>query len=204
MDEEAQLPFESKHSEKGAALTVADRESSTTTAQAEEELENDNNNNDDNARVPRWRLTLVISSLWIGTLLVAIDTTIISVAIPHIATEFRAFEHVGWYGSAYLFTVTAFQPAFGSVFRLFDAKWTYLASVVVFEGAFSSPILFPFKSANILQSDRSSALLRQFRRSSSSAAPCKELERPACTRQPWPSLGSLYRRRRDQWPSARS
>lgn len=76
----------------------------------------------------------MVLSLCAGTLLVAIDTTIISVAIPTIATEFVAFADVGWYGSAYLFTVTAFQPAFGSVYRFFDAKWTYLLSIIIFEG----------------------------------------------------------------------
>lgn len=99
---------------------------------------------DDYAKLPRWRLGLVILSLWIGTLLVAIDTTIISVAIPRIVTHFKALDHVGWYGSAYLFAVTAFQPAFGSIFRLFDAKWTYLACMVVFEGrSVCYPLLQP-------------------------------------------------------------
>ncbi|CAG9988255.1 unnamed protein product [Clonostachys byssicola] len=83
--------------------------------------------------VSHWRTILTVLSLTVGTLLVAIDTTIISVAIPQIATDFTAFSHVGWYGSAYLFTVTAFQPAFGSVFRFFNAKWAYLGSVVIFE-----------------------------------------------------------------------
>ncbi|KAI1493661.1 efflux pump antibiotic resistance protein [Biscogniauxia mediterranea] len=80
-----------------------------------------------------WRTVVIVLSLCAGTLLVAIDTTIISVAIPRIATEFVAFSDVGWYGSAYLFTVTAFQPGFGSVYRFFDAKWTYLLSVILFE-----------------------------------------------------------------------
>lgn len=84
-------------------------------------------------KLPQWRLVLVVLSLCIGTLLVAIDTTIVSTAIPHIATDFKALDDVGWYGAAYLFTVTAFQPAFGSIYRFFDAKWTYLASVVLFE-----------------------------------------------------------------------
>lgn len=83
-----------------------------------------------------WRTVVVILSLCAGTLLVAIDTTIISVAIPSIATDFVAFHDVGWYGSAYLFTVTAFQPAFGSIYRFFDAKWTYLTSIVLFEGVY--------------------------------------------------------------------
>ena len=81
-----------------------------------------------------WRLTVVIASLCLGTLLVAIDTTIISVAVPKIATEFQAINDIGWYGSAYLMTVTAFQPAFGSVYKLFDAKWSYLSSILAFEG----------------------------------------------------------------------
>lgn len=81
-----------------------------------------------------WKIVIVVLSLCAGTLLVATDITIISVAIPTIAMEFVAFADVGWYGSAYLFTVTAFQPAFGSVYRFFDAKWTYLLSIIIFEG----------------------------------------------------------------------
>lgn len=84
--------------------------------------------------LPPWQAVVLVFSLCVGTLLVAIDTTIVSVAVPAISTEFRAFEDVGWYGAAYLFTVTAFQPAFGSVFRFFDAKWAYLSSIVWFEG----------------------------------------------------------------------
>ncbi|KAJ8112239.1 hypothetical protein OPT61_g5348 [Boeremia exigua] len=80
-----------------------------------------------------WRLAIVISSLCFGTLLVAIDTTIIAVAVPSISTDFQAFNDIQWYGSAYLLTVTAFQPAFGALFRYFSAKQVYLASVLIFE-----------------------------------------------------------------------
>ncbi|PHH88186.1 hypothetical protein CDD83_7860 [Cordyceps sp. RAO-2017] len=62
-----------------------------------------------------WRTVLTVLSLAIGTLLVAIDTTIISVAVPRIATDFAAFHHVGY------------------MYRFFDAKCIYLSSVVVFE-----------------------------------------------------------------------
>ena len=59
-----------------------------------------------------WRLGLVTASLYLGTLLVAIDTTIISVAIPRISSSFLALDDVGWYGSGYLLNVTACQPSF--------------------------------------------------------------------------------------------
>ena len=67
-------------------------------------------------------------------LLVVIDTTIISVAVPKISTVFKALDEIGWYGSAYLMTVTAFQPSFGKIYRLFDVKTVYLSSIVIFEG----------------------------------------------------------------------
>ena len=81
-----------------------------------------------------WRLAVVVSSLYLGTLLVAIDTTIISVAVPKISTVFNALDDIAWYGSAYLLTVTACQPSFGNFYKYFNVKHTYLTSIIVFEG----------------------------------------------------------------------
>ncbi len=81
-----------------------------------------------------FRLTIVLLSLFLGTFLVAIDTTIVSVAIPKISTQFHALNDVGWYGSAYLITMTAFQPAGGTVYKFFNAKCVYLTAILVFEG----------------------------------------------------------------------
>ena len=39
-----------------------------------------------------WKFGLVITSLYLGTLLVAIDTTIITVAVPKISTVFKALK----------------------------------------------------------------------------------------------------------------
>jgi MFS family permease len=87
----------------------------------------------DSIYLSTWRLFIVIVSLCLGTLLVAIDTTIIAVAVPKISTSFQAFDDIQWYGSAYLLTVTALQPAFGSVYRYFSAKEVYLFSILIFE-----------------------------------------------------------------------
>lgn len=80
------------------------------------------------------RLIFILLSLVLGSFLVAIDTIIISVAIPRISTDFRALNDVGWYGSAYFTTLTAFQPITGHIFKEFDPKLAYTAAVVVFEG----------------------------------------------------------------------
>ena len=89
---------------------------------------------DDEQYLTSWKLGLVTASLYLGTLLVAIDTTIISVAVPKISTVFRALDDIGWYGSAYLITVTACQPSFGKIYRFYDVKTVYLSSIVIFEG----------------------------------------------------------------------
>lgn len=81
-----------------------------------------------------WRFALVIASLVCGVLLVAIDNTIIAVAVPKISTDFKALDDVGWYGSAYLLTETALQPTLGNFYKYFDVKLLYLISMVIFEG----------------------------------------------------------------------
>lgn len=80
------------------------------------------------------KLTFILLSLFLGTFLVDIDTTIVSVAIPKISTQFRALDDVGWYGSAYLITLTALQPAGGTIYKLFNPRVVYLSAIVVFEG----------------------------------------------------------------------
>lgn len=80
------------------------------------------------------KFALVITSLVCGVLLVAIDNTIIAVAVPKISTDFKALDHVGWYGSAYLLTETALQPTLGNFYKYFGVKMLYLISIVIFEG----------------------------------------------------------------------
>lgn len=90
-----------------------------------------------------WKFALVITSLVCGILLVAIDNTIIAVAIPKISTDFKALDDVGWYGSAYLLTETALQPTLGNFYKYFGVKMLYLISMVIFEG--NDPINSTFR-----------------------------------------------------------
>ncbi|KAL9075027.1 MAG: hypothetical protein Q9161_001958 [Pseudevernia consocians] len=67
-----------------------------------------------------WKLAIIIGSLSFGTLLVAIDNTILAVAVPRITTVFNSLKDTGWYGSAYLLSITALQPTFGICYKYFD------------------------------------------------------------------------------------
>ncbi|KAI0380193.1 MFS general substrate transporter [Hypomontagnella monticulosa] len=78
-------------------------------------------------------LILLIIGLSLVVFLISIDRTIITTAIPFITAEFKSTADIGWYGSSYLLTACAFQPVFGRVFTLFNAKWSYLLSMFIFE-----------------------------------------------------------------------
>jgi MFS family permease len=79
------------------------------------------------------KLTLIILSLCLCMFLVGLDNTIISSAIPKITDDFHALEDVGWYASAYMLTVCAFQLMWGKLFTFYTVKWVYLASLFIFE-----------------------------------------------------------------------
>lgn len=83
-----------------------------------------------------WRLAVVIAMLFLGQLLLALDINIINVAVPEISTHFKSLGDVAWYGSAYLLTITAFQPSFGAMYRFFTIDRTYTVSIVIFECAY--------------------------------------------------------------------
>lgn len=81
-----------------------------------------------------WRLGVVIASLFFGSFLIALDTNIVNVAIPRISTDFHALDDVLWYGTAYLLTITAFQPIYGSIYKFFNTTVVYRLSILTFEG----------------------------------------------------------------------
>ena len=81
-----------------------------------------------------WRLGVVITSLFLGAFTIALDTNIIGVAIPKIASEFHSLEDVAWYGSSYLLTITSFQAMLGNIYKFFNVVGTYKTCIVIFEG----------------------------------------------------------------------
>jgi MFS family permease len=80
------------------------------------------------------RLILIMTSLMLGTALMALDATIISVVTPKISTQFAALEDVGWYGAAYSMLLTATTPIASNFYKYFAPKYVYLGSIFIFEG----------------------------------------------------------------------
>ncbi|KAF7594606.1 hypothetical protein BBP40_008873 [Aspergillus hancockii] len=64
---------------------------------------------------------------------VALDNTIMAVAIPRITDDFHNLNDVGWYASSYLLTTCSFQLLYGKFCTLFNIKWVFLAALFMFE-----------------------------------------------------------------------
>jgi hypothetical protein len=69
---------------------------------------------------PFSKVVAVICGLYLSVFLVALDQTIISVAIPEITNQFKSIEDIAWYGSAYFLTSTALQPSYGRLYKIFS------------------------------------------------------------------------------------
>ena len=125
----------SQEKDESADQSVAKSNKGTTEAIIEKDPPQPRGASDVDAQYPHgWTLVSILVGLLLGTLLIAIDSTIIGVAIPRISSNFRALQDVGWYGSAYVLTVTAFQPSFGKVYKYFHVKMTYMTCIIIFEG----------------------------------------------------------------------
>ena len=77
-------------------------------------------------------VVLVMSAMWIGTFLAALDGTIVATILGTVGSEFRISQEVGWLGTSYLLTQTAFQPLYGRLSDIFGRRPATLFASSVF------------------------------------------------------------------------
>jgi hypothetical protein len=80
-----------------------------------------------------WQMASTVIALVLSIFLCSLDLTIIATAIPQITKELHSLEDVGWYGSAFLLTIGTTQSFWGKLYKYFDLKLVFLASIAVFE-----------------------------------------------------------------------
>lgn len=76
---------------------------------------------------------LIIVSILVGLFLFALDNTIVADIQPVIADHFQAVDKIAWLAAAFSLSATALTLPFGQFFQVFNAKWLYILSVVLFE-----------------------------------------------------------------------
>ncbi|CAG8954324.1 hypothetical protein HYFRA_00005947 [Hymenoscyphus fraxineus] len=79
------------------------------------------------------KLYLVLLGVGLVVFLMMLDQTIVVTAIPRITAEFKSTSDIGWYGSAYMLTIAAFQPLMGKLYQYYNSKWTFLIGLAIFE-----------------------------------------------------------------------
>lgn len=80
----------------------------------------------------KWKITVIMFSLAVAVLLVALDITIVTTALPTISEEFKSAAGYTWIGSAYLIATSAATPIWGKVSDIFGRKPILLVTNAIF------------------------------------------------------------------------
>jgi len=84
------------------------------------------------AELSKNRKIIVFSGILLGMLLSALDTTIISTAMPKIAASLGGVEYLSWTFTAYMLAATISIPIFGKLADIYGRKQFYIIGICVF------------------------------------------------------------------------
>ncbi|PVH69625.1 putative HC-toxin efflux carrier [Cadophora sp. DSE1049] len=80
-----------------------------------------------------WKWAVVVLSILSSTFLFALDNTIVADIQPVIVLHFNDVKNLTWLSVAFLIGAAATNLVWGKIFGQFNAKWTYILCVVLFE-----------------------------------------------------------------------
>ncbi|KAI9776506.1 MAG: hypothetical protein M1839_009540 [Geoglossum umbratile] len=78
---------------------------------------------------------LVVISTLSSIFLYSLDNTIVADIIPVIVNDFHSVAELGWLSVGFMIGGVAVIMPFGKLYGLFNAKWLYICSVVLFEAS---------------------------------------------------------------------
>ncbi|PWA03439.1 hypothetical protein BB558_000389 [Smittium angustum] len=137
-----------------SAVNIPVAEKSQTSADSETadiegvELSQENRSNDGNTEIKEkktlyeqmvypemtYRATvLMVIGIAVAMFLSALDNTIVSTALPTIASDFNNLSSISWVATSYMLTSTSLQPIYGKIADIFGPKETVLAAIFIFE-----------------------------------------------------------------------
>jgi EmrB/QacA subfamily drug resistance transporter len=77
-------------------------------------------------------LVLIMGALMLTMFLAALDQTIVSTALPRIASDFGALNELSWVVTSYLIASAVTTPLYGKISDLFGRKKTIIAAILIF------------------------------------------------------------------------
>lgn len=76
--------------------------------------------------------TMVTVAMLVAILLVAIDVTVVSTAMPRIVTELSGLSFISWVFAIYTLTTAVTTPIYGKLSDLFGRKSIFIIGVTLF------------------------------------------------------------------------
>ena len=83
--------------------------------------------------MPGWKWFIVVLAIYSSQFLFALDNTIVANVQPVIVAHFHSVQKLPWVSVAFLIGAAGTNLVWGKIFGQFNAKWTYILSVFVFE-----------------------------------------------------------------------
>jgi EmrB/QacA subfamily drug resistance transporter len=77
-------------------------------------------------------IMVILSALLLAMFLAALDQTIVSTALPRIASDLNGLNRLSWVATAYLLTSAISTPLYGKISDLFGRKKIFQISIVIF------------------------------------------------------------------------
>src|SRR3979409_870726 len=78
------------------------------------------------------QIMVIMSALMLVMLLAALDQTIVSTALPRIASDLHGLSKLSWVATAYLLTSAITTPIYGKISDLFGRKKIFQIAIVIF------------------------------------------------------------------------
>ncbi len=77
-------------------------------------------------------IMVIMAALMLAMLLAALDQTIVSTALPKIASDLHGLDKLSWVATAYLITSAVVTPIYGKLGDLFGRKKIFQTAIVIF------------------------------------------------------------------------
>ena len=78
------------------------------------------------------QVLVIFAALMLGMFLAALDSTVVSTALPTIVGDLGGASHIGWVVTAYLLATTVSTPLWGKLGDLYGRKRFFQAAIVIF------------------------------------------------------------------------
>lgn len=75
---------------------------------------------------------MVTFAMMVSILMVALDTTIVTTAMPHIVSQLNGLKLISWVFAIYLLTASITTPIYGKLADLFGRKYVFIFGVALF------------------------------------------------------------------------